>query len=83
MSNKFSELAKVRIQQVQQPIPEPEAPKKIGRPRAKRSNPEYTQVTAYIKLETHLEVKERLVRKQQEFSELLEELLSGWLQGKA
>ena len=44
----------------------------------KRSNPDYTQITAYIKKKTHEDVM-RKIYKQQEFSELLEKLLIGWL----
>ncbi len=48
--------------------------KRVG----KRSNPDYTQITAYIKKNTHEDVM-RKIYKQKEFSELLEELLSDWL----
>lgn len=51
-----------------------ELTKRIG----KRSNPDYTQITAYIKKNTHEDVM-RKIYKRQEFSELLEELLSEWL----
>ncbi|MDQ3749799.1 MAG: hypothetical protein M3367_12445 [Acidobacteriota bacterium] len=51
-----------------------EALKRVG----KRSNPDYTQITAYIRKNTHEEVM-RKIYKQQEFSELLEELLTDWL----
>jgi hypothetical protein len=44
----------------------------------KRSNPDYTQITAYIKKETHENVM-RTIYKQQEFSELIEELLTSWM----
>ncbi len=44
----------------------------------KRSNPDYTQITAYIKKNTHEDVM-RKIYKRQEFSELLEELLTDWL----
>jgi hypothetical protein len=48
--------------------------KRVG----KRSNPDYTQITAYVRKNTHENVM-RKIYKQQEFSELLEELLSDWL----
>lgn len=44
----------------------------------KRSDPDYTQVTAYLKKNTHEDVM-RKIYKRQEFSELLEELLTDWL----
>jgi hypothetical protein len=53
-----------------------------GRPAGKRSDPDYEQVTAYIRKHTHKDVKIALLQEGQgrEFSELIEELLSGWLQ---
>jgi len=44
----------------------------------KRSDPDYTQITAYIKKETHENVM-RKIYKRQELSELLEELLADWM----
>jgi hypothetical protein len=54
-----------------------------GRPAGKRTDPDYSQVTAYIRKSTHHGVKLRLLQEGQgrEFSELVEELLAGWLQG--
>ncbi|MFW6295643.1 MAG: hypothetical protein ACOC04_00470 [Halothece sp.] len=59
---------------------ETQAPKR-GRPKGKRSNPDYEQVTAYIKKETHRQTKIALLQQgeQQEFSELVEHLLTEWL----
>ena len=55
--------------------------KKRGRPAGKRSNPEYAQVTAYIPRTLHDEVKILLIRDGgKEFSELVSELLSEWMQ---
>jgi len=44
----------------------------------KRSNPNYTQITAYIRKDTHESVM-RKIYKRQEFSELIEELLTDWM----
>jgi hypothetical protein len=44
----------------------------------KRSDPDYTQITAYIRKETHENVM-RKIYKRQEFSELIEELLTDWM----
>ena len=54
------------------------ATKMMGRPKGKRSNPDYTQVTAYIRQETYKDIRVLLLQKGdgQEFSELVEELLS-------
>jgi hypothetical protein len=52
-----------------------------GRPAGKRTDPDYTQITAYIRKVTHHAVKLRLLQEGQgrEFSELVEELLRAWL----
>jgi hypothetical protein len=62
----------------------PPATRKRGRPTGKRSNPDYTPVTAYVKSETYRKVKVALLMgaQKQEFSELLETLLSGWLENQ-
>lgn len=63
-----------------EPLPEPPA-RKMGRPRGKRSDPNYEQITAYIRKETHLEVKASLLRDPEgrDFSELIQELLDEYL----
>lgn len=55
--------------------------KKRGRPTAKRSDPAFLQVTAYIRKETHRKTKIRLLEEGQgrEFSELVEVMLEEWL----
>lgn len=58
-----------------------------GRPRTgKRSDPNYTQITAYISKETHRAIKLALLQeangsevKEREISELIEEQLLSWL----
>lgn len=62
-------------------VAEPEQPPKRGRPKGKRSHPDYEQVTAYIKKDTYQEIKISLLREGQkrEFSELIQELLENWL----
>jgi hypothetical protein len=54
---------------------------RIGRPKGKRSDPDYEQVTAYIKSGTYTNVKIELLKEGQkrEFSELIQELLDNWL----
>lgn len=56
-------------------------PNRQGRPPGKRSNPDFEQVTAYIRGDTHRNVKLALLQegKGTEFSEIIEELLSAWL----
>ena len=55
-----------------------------GRPRGKRSNPDFEQITAYISKQTHVNTKIALLQEGEgrEFSELVEELLSTWLQSQ-
>jgi hypothetical protein len=59
----------------------PPPAKKMGRPAGKRSDPKYTQVTAYIQSQTYRDVKVALLLggNGQEFSELIEDLLTEWL----
>jgi hypothetical protein len=54
--------------------------KRLCRPLGKRRDPDFEQVTAYIKKETHQAVKIELLKNgRQEFSELVEGLLQQWL----
>lgn len=54
-----------------------------GRPPGKRSNPDFEQVTIYIRKKTHQDAKITLLKsgERQEFSELIEALLGDWLGG--
>lgn len=66
-------------------VAELEQPSKRGRPKGKRSHPDYEQVTAYIKKDTYQEIKIALLREGQkrEFSELIQELLEDWLKSRS
>ncbi len=46
---------------------------------AKRNDPAYRQALAYVRAETMKSVKSRLAEEEREFSDLVEELLSEWL----
>ncbi len=64
------------------PARQPEAkPQMRGRPKGKRSNPDYEQVTAYIRKETYRQTKIALLQQGEvkDFSELIEKLLTEWL----
>lgn len=52
-----------------------------ARRRGKRTDPEYVQVTAYVRQETYRRARIKLLQstKPQEFSEVVEELLTRWL----
>lgn len=54
-------------------------PKKLGRPRAKHSDPAYRQMSVYIHEDVRLLVKARLLERGGEFSGLVESLLRQWL----
>jgi hypothetical protein len=59
-----------------------EAPRRVGRPRTgKRSDPDYRQVSAWIRRDTYDRVMRRLFMKEnrREFSELVQDLLADWL----
>lgn len=60
--------------------PEPGSTQNNGKSKSpgKRSDPSYTQITAYIKKDTHESVM-RKIYKRKEFSELIEELLTDWM----
>lgn len=67
-----------------EPEPELEA-KQRGRPRGKKSDPEFVSAIAYIRKKTHLQVKRLLLDKEelgdkQDFSELVQELLDFWVE---
>jgi hypothetical protein len=70
--------------------PQTGVPKTMGRPkgnskRSKVETKEYTQVTAYIKSATHKKVKTELINgdTKQDFSDLVQELLEGWLEARS
>ena len=61
--------------------PPAESPK-VGRPKTgKRSNPDYTQVSAWVRRDTYARVQDRLYVKEnrREFSDLVQALLAEWL----
>lgn len=69
-------------------IAEPQSEPKRGRPKGKRSDSSYEQVTAYIRKDTHTSVKIELLKQSQngqkrEFSELIQELLDEWLKSRS
>jgi hypothetical protein len=62
-------------------VDEKPEPIKRGRPKGKRSNPDFEQVTAYVRSQTYRQTKIALLQQEEleDFSELVEELLTGWL----
>ena len=55
-------------------------PRKVGRPPGKKSDPDYAQVTVYMRKDNHLAAKKRLLDDGKEFSELVDELVTAWLE---
>jgi hypothetical protein len=61
------------------------APESLGRGGArsqgvgKRGDPDYRQVSAYVRKDTHQKVKMALLEEDRDFSELVEDLLRDWL----
>jgi hypothetical protein len=78
----FDKLAQKREKAKSSPAPAPEIEPKQRQRKAtgKRSNPNYIQVGAYIPIELNKSVKRRLVDTDQDFSELVAELLEQWVQ---
>jgi hypothetical protein len=72
-----------------QPAVEPAVPvqpvaSRVRIPKLRRqgrsSNPAYTQITAYVPNEQHLDVKQQLLRQgNRDLSDLVEELFKAWL----
>lgn len=62
-------------------LPDAPPPRRPGRPPGKRSDPGFIQATAYLPAELHHGVKMALLQEREgrEFSELVAELLAGWL----
>jgi hypothetical protein len=49
----------------------------------KRSDVDYRQVSAYVRRDTYQKAKIALLEEDREFSELVEELLQGWLASRS
>ena len=90
---KFGEALKAAKEHQEDKPVKPEKPEKAkisaeksqsvkkGRPLGKRSNPDFEQVTAYIRSQTYRQTKIALLMQNElsDFSELVEELLIEWL----
>lgn len=78
-------MAKTHLRSKDQPKPAlgangSDAPaKKMGRPRAKHSDPNYVQMSIYVHKDVRTKVKIRLFETSGEFSGLVELLLREWL----
>ena len=75
-------VAQAPAEPVRDIAPAPEATRRPrGRPRGKRSDPEFEQITAYLSRQTYRDTKIALLQegRRREFSQLVEELLQQWL----
>ena len=83
--NRFSGILKNT--QTLAPLPEissvGDAPR-VGRPRGKKSNPDYQQVTVYLQKDIHRSAQKLLLDENQrkQFSELVNELVSEWVKNR-
>ena len=82
-ANMFDRLAQKRDKGKAAPAPEAEPKKRQRKATGKRSDPNYIQVGAYIPIELNKRVKRQLVDTDQDFSELVAELLDQWVQGNS
>ena len=81
-SSMFDKLAQKRekVKSAPKPAPELEPRQNQRKATGKRSDPNYIQVGAYIPIELNKHVKRRLVDTNQDFSDLVAELLDQWVQ---
>lgn len=50
--------------------------------KGKSADPAFVKLTSYIRRDTHLAVKKRLLDEGKEISELVQDLMVGWLNGE-
>jgi uncharacterized protein YgbK (DUF1537 family) len=74
---KFDELVRARSKDKAPLQPDPAQP--AAHIAGKRSDSAYKQVSAYIRKDTHFQVKLALLQEGREFSDLVEELLGEWV----
>ena len=62
----------------------PPAPKQGRRKSGKRSDPDYTPVTIYLKKDTYTQVQMRMLEqgRRREVSDLVQDLLAQWLESR-
>ena len=82
-ASRFSKVAenvtRIRSQPEQpSPISRPSTAPKMGRPPGKKSNPDYTQVTVYLRKEVHQTARKLLIDESRQFSDLVDQLVSQW-----
>jgi hypothetical protein len=81
--SKFKGLFDAARARTEEPVADIAAPvRSVGRPRGKRSNPDYEQISAYLRKETYRAAKIKLLETgdDRDVSEVLAELLAAWVQ---
>ena len=78
----FADLMKLHEAPAASAATTPE-PITASRKRGKSADPEYVKLTSYIRRQTHLQVKKRLLDQGREISELVEDLMDSWLAGQS
>jgi hypothetical protein len=71
----------LKIQEMPESASAASTPSHADRKRGKSVDPNFVKLTSYIRKDTHLQVKKRLLDQGMEISELVEELLGKWLAG--
>lgn len=72
-------VTKLRAEPELSPALPPPAPK-MGRPPGKSSDPDYIQVTVYLRKSVHQTARKMLIDERRQFSDLVDELVSRWIQ---
>ncbi len=77
--SKFDPFIDATHKKGEKPRPKAAPPLATGKRTAKRDDPDYKQALAYVRRDTHRRVMMRLAGEEREFSDLIETLLSEWL----
>src|SRR5260370_37052754 len=84
--SRFAGIADIRSKLPAAPEPPPHAPEvtvsKMGRPPGKKTDPNYVQVTVYLRKNVHKTARKLLLDDGRQFSDLVDELVSRWIAEK-
>ena len=85
LPKKHADLASETAPEAQANLSTPEAPtlptaKPKPRPSGKKSDPNYTQVTIYLRKDRYATARKRLFDERKQFSDLVGELLDDWIE---
>ena len=76
------EESEPRQDNLAQPTSISETPKVIARPVGKRQNPEYVQISAYVRKVEYEAVRRNLIGTKLDFSDLLDQWITEWLKAE-